>query len=193
MKVLLQKHLLAHLNTSYTEWLTEFPPAAFISRCSDMLKHPSPSFNCLPEPTAPLLPLSNVSPVSRNPTVASIVAVRAAPPVPCVMAASCPCWRTASMSPLVICVAKPATLMVWRRASPAPAGSTDTGAPQRAGWWTRAPLYSIGWSESSQPHVRSYFFIVLGRCFQNISQHQRGTFGGWINLKIQLACAANFQ
>ncbi|CAG11716.1 unnamed protein product [Tetraodon nigroviridis] len=57
-----------------------------------------------------------------------------APPAPCVTAASCPCWRTASMSPSAICVAKLATLMVWRSASPAPASSTvwQTVGPSRA-------------------------------------------------------------
>lgn len=103
--------------------LTEFLPVVEFS-FSDFVTSSSFFLTTCLSPTAPLLPLSNFFSLSRKPTIAAIVAVLVAPPVPCVTAASCQCWLTASMSPSVICVAKPATLMVWRSASPAPAGST---------------------------------------------------------------------
>lgn len=106
----------------------------FIFSGSGMLRLPHHPFNRLPDPGAPFpSSLSCLSSVSRRPTLASIVAVRAAPPAPCVTAASCPCWRTASMSPSAICVAKLATLMVGRSASPAPASSSvwQTVGPSR--------------------------------------------------------------
>lgn len=114
---------MAHLNPLDRKGLTEFLPVVEFSFSGVVTSSSFFLTTCL-APTAPLLPLSNVFSVSRKPTLAAIVAVLVSPPVPCVTAASCQCWLTASMSPSAICVAKPATLMVWRSASPAPAGST---------------------------------------------------------------------
>lgn len=118
------------LYTAVAIWLTKFsnPCPTFLA----LLTHlPPPIFYPLPDLTVPLLQLllpplpfsKSVSSVSRRPTAASIVAAQALLPALSVMVASCPCWRTASMNPSVISVAKPVTPMVWRSASPAPANS----------------------------------------------------------------------
>lgn len=109
-------------NTSFSFKLAQLP---FSAQSSPILTSSSP---CNPTPHLTVLIFHLLTcfffSVSRRPTAASIVVVQAAPPALCVTAASCPCWPTASMSPSVICVAKPATPMVWRSASRAPANST---------------------------------------------------------------------
>lgn len=109
------------------------------------------------------------------------------PPVPCVTAASCQCWLTASMSPSAICVAKPATLMVWRSASPAPAGSTvwrtlgprsePVSEQERAAVWA-AQLHVL---LAGQNSLRSSFGLqnVLGGVFSKNKPSLQGWGVGW--------------